>query len=257
MTIHEAAAKGFEGASGQYERGRPDYPAALGLWLQDELGLGRDKTVLDLGAGTGKFTKLLLQTGATVTAVEPVAAMRDRLAAKLPNVRVLAGTAEAIPLTEDSVDLVVCAQAFHWFANRQALQEIHRVLRPGGELLMVWNVRDETVDWVSAITALITPYEGDAPRFHTGRWRQPFEDQALFNVPRPTVFPHRHAGSFEEVIVDRILSVSFIASLPQAERLALDLRLRELPERYPTLREPQIVFPYRTEIWQSQRLALE
>lgn len=252
MTVHEAAAQGYAGASAQYERGRPDYPATVGEWLKAELGLAPGQAVLDLGAGTGKFTQLLLQTGAAVSAVEPVDAMRERLAAKLPKASVLAGTAEAIPLAEASMDWVVCAQAFHWFANDQALREIHRVLRPGGRLIMVWNVRDESVDWVAAITALIAPHEAGVPRFHTGRWRQPFENgQTLFTPPQQVQFEHQHIGCFEEVIVDRILSVSFIAALPEAERESLASRLRELRASYAALRDAQIVFPYKTEVWLS------
>jgi hypothetical protein len=120
---------------------------------------------------------------------------------------------------------------------------------------MVWNVRDEAVDWVAAITALIAPHEGAVPRFHTGRWREPFEDQALFMPPQPVVFVHHHTGSFEDVVVDRILSVSFIATLPEADRNELASRLRELPGRYPALRQPLIRFPYRTELWLSRRLS--
>lgn len=254
MTIHEAAAKGFAGAAAQYARGRPDYPAQLSDWLQRELGLGAGQTLLDLGAGTGKFSRLLRETGAAVIAVEPIDAMREQLAQRLPDVQLLAGSAEAIPLPDASVDSVFCAQAFHWFANRQALAEIHRVLRPGGQLAMVWNVRDEAIDWVAAISALITPYESDAPRFHTGRWRLPFADQAWFGAPQLSTLPHQHLGPFETVVVDRMLSVSFIASLPEAELAQLEADLRGLADQYPALREPLIAFPYRTEIWLSHRL---
>lgn len=254
MTIHEAAVIGFAGAAAQYARGRPDYPAQLSDWLQGELGLGAGQTLLDLGAGTGKFSRLLRETGAAVIAVEPIDAMSEQLAQQLPDVQLLAGSAEAIPLPDACVDSVFCAQAFHWFANRQALQEIHRVLRPGGQLAMVWNVRDEEVDWVAAITALITPHEGAVPRFHTGHWRQPFENQALFTPPQPLVFAHHHSGFFEDVVVDRVLSVSFIAVLPKADRNELAARLRELPSIYPALRQPVIRFPYRTELWLSRKL---
>ena len=108
------------------------------------MGLGSGRRVLDLGAGTGKFTKYLLATGAEVVAVEPVVAMRERLTAAFPRVRALSGQAEAIPLGDATVDAVVCAQAFHWFATPAALAEIVRVLRPGGQLGLIWNVRDET-----------------------------------------------------------------------------------------------------------------
>ena len=93
---------------------------------------------LDVGAGTGKFTTLLATTGATVVGVEPVDAMRAKIdALQLPTVRAVAGTAQAIPLPSGKLDAVVCAQAFHWFATREALDEFHRVLRPGGRLLIM------------------------------------------------------------------------------------------------------------------------
>ncbi len=121
---------------------------------------------MDLGAGTGKFTRLLARTGARVVAVEPVDAMRAQLAEALPQVQALAGSAQSIPLANGFADALVCAQAFHWFATVEALEEMRRVLTAEGRLGLVWNVRDESLDWVAEITRIITPYEGDAPRFY-------------------------------------------------------------------------------------------
>ena len=252
--IHDAAQRGYTSASDSYQRGRPEYPEALAGWLDAALGAREGARVVDLGAGTGKFTKLLARTGASITAVEPVDAMRARLAESLPDVRALGGTAEAIPLEDGAADVVVCAQAFHWFANVQALREMHRVLRPGGRLGLVWNVRDESRDWVAAITEIITPYEGDAPRFYKGTWKQPFEGQSLFGPLQRTVLPHSHVGTFDQVVIDRILSVSFIASLPETEQHVVAQRLRALRDRFAELRAPTIAFPYATEAWLSERL---
>ncbi|CCE05878.1 Methyltransferase type 11 [Bradyrhizobium sp. STM 3843] len=254
MAIHEAARRGFSKESASYERGRPEYPDGLLGWLRDSLGAKPGAQVVDLGAGTGKFTRLLARTGADVVAVEPVDAMRERLALASPGIRALAGTAESMPLDDRSVDAMGCAQAFHWFANSRALQEIHRVLRPGGKLGLVWNVRDESVDWVAAITAIITPYEGDAPRFYTGRWRQPFEQQELFTPLQCTVFANSHVGTFDQVVIDRTMSVSFIAALSDDEKCALEARLRALHDAFPALREAEISFPYHTEAWLGARL---
>ena len=250
--VHAAARDGFAAEADAYSRGRPDYPAALLGWLGDKLGLAPGKAVLDLGAGTGKFTRMLLQTGAAVTAVEPVDAMRAKLATSLSTVTALAGTAETLPLEDATVDAVVCAQAFHWFATEAALVQIRRVLKPGGVLGLVWNVRDQSVDWVAAITRIIEPYEGDAPRFHKGDWRRPFAG-GVFDEPQMTCFAYRHVGSAQEVIIDRFLSVSFIAALPASEKVAVEQRLRRLVATHADLRgRDEIAFPYLTQAYFSR-----
>jgi SAM-dependent methyltransferase len=253
MAIHEAAQQGYSNESSTYQRGRPEYPAELLGWLERDLGVSAGADVVDLGAGTGKFTRLLARLGANVTAIEPVDAMRERLVQAVSGVRALPGSAESMPLGDASVDAVACAQAFHWFANEAALHEIHRVLRPGGRLGLVWNVRDETVDWVAAITKIITPYEGDVPRHYTGRWRQPFEGQDLFAPLQRTVFAHSHIGDFDQVVIDRFMSVSFIAALPDEKKREVEARLRELQEVFPELRQERVAFPYQTEAWLSER----
>ena len=158
--MHEAAAKGFAKEALAYARGRPEYPVALDRWLRDALQLDDSRTVVDLGAGTGKFTRRLLATGANIIAVEPVQEMLAQLTRILPNVAARSGTAESIPVNDAAVDAVVCAQSFHWFASKAALEEIRRVLKPGGHLGLIWNVRNEAVDWCAAMTAIMAPYRG-------------------------------------------------------------------------------------------------
>jgi len=122
-----------------YDRGPPSYPPEALRWLTSGLGLTTESTVLDLAAGTGKLTAGFRPLVGRVIAVEPVAEMRRVLQAAQPQVEVRAGTAEAIPLETDVVDAVVVAAAFHWFSAEAALAEIHRVLRPGGGLGLLWN----------------------------------------------------------------------------------------------------------------------
>ncbi|WP_077036228.1 class I SAM-dependent methyltransferase [Pelomonas sp. KK5] len=248
--VHAAAQQGYAVDAGRYARGRPEYPAALEGWLRERLGLQAGATVVDVGAGTGKFTKLVAATEAQTLAVEPVDAMREQLARSLAAVQALAGSAEALPLEDGSVDAVVCAQAFHWFATEAALAEMHRVLRPGGRLGLVWNVRDESVDWVARITEIITPLEGDVPRFYKGDWRRPFDAGSFFELPAPEVFAYQHVGTPQAVVVDRIMSVSFIAALAPAGKARVQAALQELVDSHPALRGRQeVAFPYRTEAY--------
>lgn len=252
--VHSAAQKGFSNEAEAYGRGRPDYPSALREWLERAMGLSPGKRVVDVGAGTGKFTALLAATGAAVVAVEPVDAMREKLQ-RLHGVEALAGTAQSIPLPDASLDAVVCAQAFHWFASTAALDEFARVLKPGGTLGLVWNVRDESVDWVAKITQLITPYEGDAPRFYKGDWKKPFP-HAKFSALREASFEYQHVGPAQQVIIDRFMSVSFIASLAQDDKDHVRDALVQLIEAHPALKgRDTIAFPYRTLAYDCMRLA--
>ena len=252
-SLHAAAAQGFTAGADTYDKGRPDFPPAIAGWLRETLGLGAGKRAIDLGAGTGKFTPYLIATGAEVMAVEPVAAMRGHLSARLPGTKALDGTAEAIPLPDQSVDAVVCAQAFHWFANARALAEIRRVLRPGGALGLVWNVRDESIPWVSALTRIIQPYEGDAPRYASGAWRRLFPADGLSPLEEAH-FHYGHTGPAERVIVDRTLSISFIAALPKAERDSVAAEIRALIAATPSLAgKSEVTYPYDTAAYCSRR----
>jgi SAM-dependent methyltransferase len=251
--VHRAALEGFSREAASYGRGRPDYPPQLAAWLQQVLQLRAGKRAVDLGAGTGKFTRLLLQSGASVVAIEPVDAMRVQLLQDFSGITALAATAQAMPLADASVDAVVCAQAFHWFASHEALREIGRVLKPGGKLGLVWNVRDETVDWVAAITRIMAPYEGDTPRLHSSEWRRLFPNE-LFSELQETSVLHQHVGSAQAVILDRVLSVSFIAALPAAERAHVVQQLKALIASHPQLQQrPVIAFPYLTHAFCSTR----
>jgi SAM-dependent methyltransferase len=251
--VHSAAVEGFSRDADTYVRGRPDFPPAALDWLRADLGLRPGMTAVDLGAGTGKFTRPLLATGTTVIAVEPVAAMRERLVRDLPNVTALAGQAQRMPLADESVDAVVCAQAFHWFATTESLAEIRRVLKPGGALGLIWNIRDESVEWVRKLTDIMTPYEGDAPRYSNDEWRRLFPAPG-FGELRERAFAHEHTGPPEQVIVDRVASVSFIAALEEAtHRRVLD-EVRALIAATPRLaNKSEVRVPYLTRAYFTTR----
>src|SRR5947207_12290 len=172
--IHHAAAAGYATKPDTYVKGRPDYPPQVEDWLRSDLALAKGKTAVDLGAGTGKFLPFIRRTEATIVAIEPVPAMLAKLVDLNPAVEAKLGSAEHIPLADASIDAVVCAQSFHWFASKGALVEIRRVLKPGGLLGLIWNVRDESVRWVAALTGIFDRYEGDAPRYRTQAWRRLF-----------------------------------------------------------------------------------
>jgi SAM-dependent methyltransferase len=167
---------------------------------------------------------------------------------------VRAGAADAMPLDDASVDAVVCAQSFHWFATAASLAEIARVVKPGGTLALVWNVRDEAMPWVKRITELITPYEGDAPRYYKGDWRRVFPAPG-FGPLEQTDFPHAHVGPAERVIVERFMSVSFIAVLAPEERARAEAQLRALIADEPLLAGRETVeMPYVTAAFRARRV---
>ena len=150
--IHLQRAQSFGDVAEAYQQARPTYPAAAVDWV---LAAAPGHDVLDLAAGTGKLTRTIVAAGANVTAVEPLDGMRAQLQAAYPDVPVHAGTAEQIPLDDDSVDAVLVGQAFHWFDHDAALDEIARVLRPGGVLGLLWNIRDDSIGWVAELTGTL------------------------------------------------------------------------------------------------------
>lgn len=235
-------AQHFDHAAAAYERGRPEYPNdALKLIVQT-CGLSAQSTVLELAAGTGKFTRQLTQTGARIIAVEPVQGMRTALASAVPDVELYAGAAEAIPLPAGAVDAVMVAQAFHWFEIAKAAAEIHRVLRPQGSLALLWNRRDFTQPLHRDIRELVAPYRAAKPR--SFQWRQKLAETQLFTPLEAYHIPHIQTTD-SEGLVDRVLSFSYIARLPDAEKSKLRAQIyaltAQLPERF-ELRHTTMVF---------------
>jgi SAM-dependent methyltransferase len=237
------ATRGFAAAD-RYERGRPDYPAAAVAKIVDLLGLRPGRTVLDLAAGTGKLTRLLVPSGANVIAVEPVREMRAELERRVRGVAALGGTAERIPLTDAYVDAVTVAQAFHWFDEGAALREIHRVLRPGGGLALIWNARDERNPLQAALSEIIDPLEGETPNRTRRSWKTMLAETTLFERCERRLFEHVQETD-EQGVVDRVTSISFIASSPQSVRDEVEARVRA------AVRDvgPPIRLPYMTEVY--------
>ena len=253
-TIHRAAATGFADGAYVYAASRPTYPdAALG-WLGDRLSIGRDSRVVEVGAGTGLFTRLLLGTGANVLATDPVPEMLAHLSSALPGIATAMATADALPVADGSVDALICATAFHWFATPQVLAEFRRVLRPGGTIGLIWNVRDVSVPWVRQLSDITDRYQEDAPRQRSQAWREVFPAPG-FTPLHETVMRYDHVGAPEDVIVGRTLSTSFIAALPDSRRDDVIAEVRTLIATTPELAgRDTVAFPYLTKAYDCRRI---
>lgn len=215
-------ASAYEGVASLYERGRPSYPGEAVERLIAELRIRPGVVVADIGAGTGKFTRLLLPTGASVTAVEPVAAMRTELRKAVPGATVLEGTADALPFEDASLDVATAAQAFHWFGTDEAVAEILRALRPGGGLGLIWNRRDRSVPLWRDIESLIGP----ARPGRSIDWRQAIH-RSRFGPLHHAEFEWEYLTTPAQVTM-RVGSMSWVAALPDTDRLPLLQRVEEI-----------------------------
>jgi SAM-dependent methyltransferase len=243
--IHQAAARGFARSADAYERARPEYPPDAVDWLAERLGLAPGRRVVDLAAGTGKLTRPLAATGAEVVAVEPLAEMRARIG---PVAEVLHGTAEAMPLADGGADAVTVGQAFHWFDGPAALAEIHRVLRPGGGLALVWNRRPLEDPVHAAIEEIIAPFRRDSPAHRTGSWRVALDETPLFGPLEERTFRHADpAAADADALADRVGSISFIAALDDATRAPVLAAVRALAGG------ASVALPYVCEVFVCRR----
>ena len=247
--IHPAAAGGFATAADAYERGRPGYPEEAMAWMAERLDLREGRDVLDLAAGTGKLTRALVPFGARVIAIEPIDEMREQLFRALPDVEAFDGTAESIPLPDGSVDAVTCGQAFHWFRADEALKEIHRVLRPGGGLALVWNVRDLSDPLQARVHEILTPHAAGVSTHRELEPEQLVANSGLFGPAEHRSWPYEQRLSRAH-LVDRISSISYIAILDPDTRAEVLSRVLEAAEGLP---EP-ISIPYTTDIYIASRL---
>ena len=227
MSLHPLAAN-FAGVADAYDRGRPDYPPAVVDALAAELSLAPRMPLLDLGAGTGKLTRALVAARFDVIAVEPQAPMRAILAASVGKRHVRAGTAEEIPLEDESVCAVTVADAFHWFDGARAVREIARVLRPQGGLAVLSTVPDlGGASWAHEVGQLVArsrpshPFH-DGPPWHdalraVGGWTDAHEIRLTLSQRAEPVR-----------LLDWIASISWIAAMAQRERTEMLARVDAL-----------------------------
>ncbi len=224
----------FGSQAAAYERGRPSYPPEAIDWL---LGPA-PRDVLDLGAGTGKLTARLVERGLQVVAVDPIPEMLDVLHATLPATQALLGSAEQIPLPDACVDAVLVAQAWHWFEPERAVAEVARVLRPGGRLGLLWNVRDERLGWVKEF----------------GRIVGLEHDWSNASVELPAPFTDVQTQRVEwtnyitpQALIDYVSSRSYCITSPAEVRSRTLEQVRDLLATHPALAGSQgIALPYIT-----------
>jgi SAM-dependent methyltransferase len=222
--LRQAQAGSFGAAAAIYERARPSYPVEAVDWLLPE-GSPR---VLDLGAGTGKLTRMIAERGIEVEAVDPSAQMLAELSQVLPSVPTHVGSAEQIPLPDDSFDAVVVAQAWHWVDVPRAAAEVARVLKPGGQLGLVWNDRDERVDWVRRLSEIAVPGSSRSMDVDNPLFGGPF-GQIEYSVTEWSN-PITPAG-----LIELIASRSYVIIAPAVERSAILGGVQDLLERHPDL----------------------
>jgi SAM-dependent methyltransferase len=252
VSVDPRAAAGFGEAAEAYERGRPSYPPRAIIRLLEEFGVRREGVVVDLAAGTGKLTRLLLPQVGTVIAVEPVPEMGRVLASSLPTVTLLGGTAEAIPLAEESVDAVFVGEAFHWFRPTEAAVEIARILKPRGGLSLLWNVPTWTEDdtpWLAAFKETVEHHKREAGDYPagSGRWEVPLAETGLFDELQHDDDTHIQRFPVEDFVA-QVASWTWIAGLPDMNREAVLTDIRAL------LRDQsEIVIPYRTDVYWTRR----
>ncbi len=242
MTVHETAAKGFV-RSDVYERGRAGYPDGV----IDAIGITTDTRVVDMGCGTGKLTRML--TSADVIGIEPLPAMLQTFREQLPDVPVLTGVAEAIPLRDGTADVITCASVFHWLDHARALPEFARVLRPDGKLAIVWNRRDSLTGWPAEFWQITERHRGDTPGYRTGAWREALDGSPYFGPIEEHWFDFTQRLDLEGALA-RVASISFIETNPDRAQI-LDEARRFLEG----LGTDVIELPYRSVVYVCHNLA--
>ncbi len=242
--IHPVAAAGFGSRAEMYETARPGYPPEAVAWLVEKSGIGPHSEVIDVGAGTGKLTRLLSATGAHLTAIDPLAEMLAVLSRAVPGTPIVQAAAEDLPLADGSVDAITCAQAFHWFDAERAWTEFHRVLRPGGAVGLIWNARQRSEEeWLTRVWEVIDGTETSAPwSIHTDG---SFVTSELFGPFETATFHHR-VETTRQSMIDRVATVAHVAALPEDRRARVLDQVAELIPRTGPLSVPYRVDCYVT-----------
>jgi SAM-dependent methyltransferase len=251
MDLHPLVA-GFTDVADEYELGRPGYPPAAVAAIARGLGLADGARIADVGAGTGKLSRVLLAAGFEVVAVEPLPRLRGRLQEVVPGAEAVAGTAEALPLADASVDAVVSADAFHWFDAPRAVAEFARVIRPGGGLALLWHDAWDEPDpqpWRAELSALVAEVRPEHPGYTEDQGRGAVVASPAFGELARTVLHERHDTDAARILA-HIASMSWVGGLPEPERRALLDGAREVLARHGV---GAVSAPLTTTLWTTRR----
>jgi SAM-dependent methyltransferase len=242
----------FSSRVDNYVRFRPGYPEELVEYLRTECGLTKQAVIADIGSGTGKLTELFLRNGNSVMAVEPNQEMREageRLLANSPNVTSIAGTAEATTLPDRSVDFIAAGQAFHWFKPEPTRAEFRRILKPGGQVLLIWNGRRDTTPFLAAYEKLLRDFGTDYEQVNH-RNVGPEKLRGFFGAePKLETFPYAQHFDFEG-LKGRLLSSSYVPEAGQPKYEGMLAELRRIFDAHQS--RGQVAFEYDTLLyWRS------
>jgi SAM-dependent methyltransferase len=247
----------FGAAATAYAEHRPNYAEVAVRWA---LELAPGPRVLDLGAGTGKLTAALVALGAEVIAVEPDPAMLTELRRALPTVCALAGSAEAVPLPDASVDAVLAGHALHWFDMDVAGPEMARVVVPGGILAGLWNVLDNRVDWVAGLEQ-VSGSAAIGPRDTLSSWRAATADAHLpsiglvanFGSPEQAEFPHEQSRTVDSLVASIATRAGLLVMSEQEREVELG-RIRAFLASSPETARGEFTLPMLTGVLRVRRL---
>jgi len=251
-----------------YEKGRPDYSKESIHYLLQKLGVleesdSKPLTILEIGAGTGKFTRVLVdvlesRSNVRIIASDSQASMCEKFKKIIPNVEIMHFKAENIKLPDASVDVVIVAQAFHWFANPQSVAEIHRVLVPSGSFGMIWNSRNyREVDWVAKLQAIIEPYfqRDNNPNNLDNSWQIPIKDSGLFSPLEGNEDLRIYQEGSADDIVTAVMCLSSISKSSDDEKKEVEKQIRDLLANHPDLKGKVVYhLPYIVPIYWCKKL---
>ena len=278
--VHSLAKAGFDVSGAElYAKARPGYASEVVNYIIDVLGRDKGtntKRYVEVGSGTGKFTESFLKGYTKVLdsskkiewlAVEPSDGFRkefERTIGTFPNVNIKAygAPAESLPIkTPKTVDSILIAQAFHWMANIRSLKEFHRVLKPNGTVVMVWNSLDIDIPIISELEDMLNKHykvAGEPPRYITREWERVFETseaKELFSQPTCWLGGYQKLLCSRQQIVDRILSISVVSAMSDSGKQSVAQEVLDIINNHPTTRnkcDGEISIGYKSEVAVTQ-----